>query len=106
MQLPNSVREVCAQPGKHKKEKHVAQTEPQVFNDITSKQFAKLVEKAKSAGIHLAGNSGTASQFGVEIAWSYAADKQELKLHCLHTPFFIKPEEVNAKIQALVNESL
>ena len=84
----------------------MSQTEPQVFNGITPQQFAKLVEKAKTAGIDLAGNGGTASQFGVEIAWSYAADKQELTLHCLHTPFFIKPEEVNAKIQALVNESL
>jgi hypothetical protein len=84
----------------------VTQTEPQVFNGITPQQFAKLVEKAKASGIDLAGNSGKASKFGVEIAWNYAADKQELTLHCLHTPFFVKPEEVQAKIQALVNESL
>lgn len=84
----------------------MAQTEPQVFNGITPQQFAKLVQKAKTAGIDLAGNSGTAKQFGVEIAWNYAEDKQELTLRCLHTPFFVKPEEVQAKIQALVNESL
>jgi len=84
----------------------VAQIEPLVFNGITSQQFSKLVEKAKTAGIHLAGSGGTASKFGVEIAWNYAADKQELTLHCLHAPFFVKPEDVHAKIQALVKESL
>ena len=84
----------------------MAQSVPQVFQEITPEQFTKLIEKAKAAGIDLAGNSGTASKFGVEIAWNYAPQRQELTLHCLHTPFFVKPEEVNAKIEALVKESV
>lgn len=84
----------------------MSQTAPQIFQGITPGQYSKLVEKAKAVGIDLAGNSGTASKFGVEIAWNYAPDKQELTLHCLHTPFFVKPEDVNAKISALVKESL
>ena len=84
----------------------MSQTAPLVFPGVTLGQYAKLVEKAKTAGIELIGNSGTASKFGVEVAWNYAPEKQELTFHCLQTPFFVKPEDVNAKIEALVKESL
>jgi hypothetical protein len=84
----------------------VAQAEPQVFSGITPEQFAILTAKAHAAGIDLNGNSGAASKYGVEIAWNYAPETQQLTLHCLHAPFFVKPEDVNAKIQALVKESL
>jgi hypothetical protein len=94
------------QAGNQGKEKQVAQVAPQVFQGITPEQYAKLVEKAKVAGIDLSGASGTASKFGVEIAWNYAPEAQELTLHCLRVPFFVKPEEVNAKMQALVKASL
>ena len=82
------------------------QSPPQVFSGITAEQFEKLTAKAQAAGIELSGNSGTASKFGVEVAWNYAPETLELTLHCLRTPFFVKPEEVNARIQALVKESL
>jgi hypothetical protein len=79
---------------------------PQVFSGISPEQFAKLTVKAQAAGIDLGGNSGTASKFGVEVSWNYSPESQQLTLQCLSTPFFVKPEEVNAKIQALVKESL
>jgi hypothetical protein len=81
------------------------QNEAQVFSGITPEQFAKLTEKAKDAGIEISGNSGTASEFGVEVAWNYAPEAQHLTLQCLKTPFFISAAQVNAKIQALVKES-
>ena len=84
----------------------MSQIAPLVFPGITPAQYVKLVEKAKTAGIELVGNSGTASKFGVEIAWNYAPETQELTLHCLKTPFFVKPEDVHARIEALVKESL
>ena len=84
----------------------MGQSEAQVFSGITPEHYARLTAKAREAGIDLNGNSGTASKFGVEVAWHYAPDVQQLSLHCLRTPFFVKPEEVNAKIQALVKESL
>ncbi len=84
----------------------MAQGEPQVFSGITPAQFSTLTAKAHAAGIQLNGNSGSASKYGVEIAWNYAPESQQLTLHCLHTPFFVKPEDVNTKIQALVKESL
>lgn len=84
----------------------MSQTAPLVFPGVTPGQYAKLIEKAKAAGIELTGNSGTASKFGVEVAWNYLPEKQELTFHCLQTPFFVKPEDVNAKIEALVKESL
>jgi hypothetical protein len=84
----------------------VAQSAPQVFSGIAPEQYARLIEKAKAAGIDLSGNSGTATKFGVEVSWTYSPDSQQLTLHCLHTPFFVSGETVNAKMHALVNESL
>ncbi len=82
------------------------QTPPQVFSGITPEKYAILMQKAQAAGIALSGFSGTASKYGVEIAWNYSPSTQELTVQCLHTPFFVKPEEVEVKIQALVNEAL
>ena len=84
----------------------MAQAAPQVFSNITPEQYTKLASKAQAAGIDMSGNTGTASKFGVEVAWNYSAATQELTLHCLRTPFFVKAEDVNAKIQALVKETL
>jgi len=81
------------------------QNEAQVFSGITPERYARLSEKARESDIDIAGNSGTASQFGVEIAWNYAPESQQLSLQCLKTPFFISVTQVNAKIQALVKES-
>jgi len=84
----------------------MAQAAPQVFSNITPEQYANLAAKAQAAGIDMSGNTGTASKFGVEVAWNYSAATQELTLQCLRTPFFVKTEDVNAKIQALVKETL
>jgi hypothetical protein len=79
---------------------------PQVFKDITDEQWTKLVAKAKAGGIDLNGNTGTASKFGVDVAWNYVPGTQELTFQCLSTPFFVKPQDVYAKIQALVKETV
>jgi hypothetical protein len=84
----------------------VPQSAPQVFSGITPENYATLIQKAQSAGLNLASNSGTAAKFGVEVAWNYSPETQQLTIQCLGTPFFVKPEQVNAKIQALVKESL
>jgi len=82
------------------------QSPAQVFSGITPEQYAKLTAKAQAGGIAFSGNSGTASKFGVEVDWNYSPETQELTLQCLSTPFFVKPEAVNSKIQALVKETL
>ena len=84
----------------------MAQSEPQVFMGVSSEQFARLSVKAQAAGIGLNGNSGTTSKFGVEVEWNYSPETQELTIECLNAPFFVKPEDVDAKIRELVNESL
>lgn len=84
----------------------MAHSAPQVYSGISTEQFAKLTVKAQAAGVGLNGNSGTATKFGVEMSWNYSPESQELTLQCLRTPFFVKPEEVYAKLQALVKESL
>ena len=84
----------------------MGQNEAQVFPSVTPERFARLIAKAKAAGFDLSGNSGTASTFGVEVAWNYSPETEQLTFQCLRTPFFIKPEEVHAKIRDLVKESL
>jgi len=79
---------------------------PHVFRGVTPDKYARLVEKARAAGIELNGNSGTASKFGVEIAWNYSPEAQELTLQCLKTPFFMSAADANKRIQTLVQESL
>jgi hypothetical protein len=78
---------------------------PQVFSGITPEQYASLIHKIEEAGIELSGNSGTASKFGVKVAWNYSPRSYELTFQCLGTPFFMKPEEVVAKVQAFVKET-
>jgi len=84
----------------------VEQNEALVFSGVTPEQFARLTAKASAAGFNLSGNSGTASTFGVEVAWNYTPEAQQLTLQCLRTPFFVQPEEVYAKIRELVKGSL
>jgi len=84
----------------------VGKSTPQIFKDITAEQWTKLAAKAKAGGIDLNGNTGTASKFGVDVAWNYVPGTQELTFQCLSTPFFVKPQDVYAKIQALVKETL
>ncbi len=84
----------------------MGQSAPQMFSGITPTQYASLLQKAQANGLELTGNRGTASKFGVEVAWNYSPGTEELTFECLKTPFFVKPDEVNAKIRALVKETL
>ena len=84
----------------------MAQSAPQVFSGITPAQYASLLQKAHANGLDLTGNNGTASKFGVEMAWNYSPNTEELTFECLRTPFFVKPDEVNAKIRTLLKETL
>lgn len=83
----------------------MAPSAPHVFHGVTPERFARLVKEAHSAGIDLEGNSGTASKFGIEIAWNYTPENQELTLQCLKTPFFMSMADVDAKIRTLVEET-
>jgi hypothetical protein len=75
-----------------------------VFPRITPEQFTKLAAKARASGFELNGNSGSASKFGVEIVWNYNPESQKLTFQCIDTPFFVKPQDVYAKIQAIVSD--
>ena len=84
----------------------MGQSAPHTFKGVTPEQYARLIDKAKGAGIDLTGDSGTASKFGVEVSWDYSPGTQELTLQCLKAPFFMKAADVDAKIQDLVKQSL
>lgn len=79
---------------------------PQVFTGVTPEQYARLVSKAREAGIHLDGYTGSVSKSGIEIAWNYDPMGQELIIQTIKTPFFMKPADLDARIQSLVRGSL
>jgi hypothetical protein len=79
---------------------------PQVFEGVTPEQYARLVDKARDAGIDLQGYTGTASKFGVEVAWDYEPVIQKLTIQTVKTPFFMNPSDIDARIQSLVRASL
>lgn len=81
-------------------------TAPQVFSNITPAQYEILIQKANDAGLGLTGNSGTASKFGVDVAWDYSPEKSRLTIQCLSAPFFMNSDTVNAKIRGLVQETV
>ena len=84
----------------------MAPSAPQTFKGISPDKYALLQGKAKGAGIEMEGNSGSASKFGVEMQWSYSPETQELSLQCLKHPFFMKAEDVDAKMRNLVQQTL
>jgi transcription initiation factor TFIID subunit TAF12 len=79
---------------------------PQIFDNVTPQQFEQLAAKAQSAGIAIAGDTGTASKMGVEVTWNYSAQTQQLTLTCLKAPFFIGVHQVNEQIRSLVTQTL
>ena len=79
---------------------------PQVFHGITPDAYARLIQKANASGIALSGNSGTASKLGVEVAWNYSAELQQLTLQCLKSSLFFSTQDVNEKLQSLVKKAL
>jgi hypothetical protein len=40
------------------------------------------------------------------VAWNYSPETGELSIQCLSAPFFMSPDAVNAKIKALVEETI
>ncbi len=79
---------------------------PQVFHNISPEQYGALIKKAAAAGINITGNSGTTSNFGVEVKWDYSPERRELTFQVLHTPFFMSAESVDARIKAVVEETI
>jgi len=75
----------------------------QVFNGVTAEQFACLVGKAQAAGINIAGNSGSASERGITIAWTFDPVAKTLSVQCTSTPFGVMCGAINSKVHDLVD---
>jgi hypothetical protein len=84
----------------------VPSSPPQVFSNISPERYAILIQKASAAGINLTGNSGVASNFGVEVQWNYLPEIRELTFQVLNTPFFLSAESVEKRIKAVVEETI
>jgi hypothetical protein len=83
----------------------MAQDPPQVFSGIRPEQYAQIVEKARASGIEMSGNRGTASKYGVEMAWDYSPEMQQLTVECLRTPIFVSAATVYSKLRQLVEQN-
>jgi hypothetical protein len=84
----------------------MAGCDPQTFTGITQDQFNSLIQKAVAAGIQISGNSGSAEQSGVTIAWDFDPTAQTLTLHCTGKPFIVPCGTVNSKMHDLVTSAL
>jgi hypothetical protein len=74
----------------------------QTFSNVTPEHFATIEKKAQSAGVPIQGNSGTASSFGGQFAWTYDPAARQLTITVTQTPFLLNCESVNTRISALV----
>ena len=79
---------------------------PLVFSPVSPAQFDHLSRQAQASGIAISGNSGAADKFGIEVSWQFDPDSQQLTLQCLKTPFFVSRDSVEARLRALVQQSL
>lgn len=79
--------------------------EGHIFKNVSPGKYGRLQEKARAAGIEMQGSSGSAAKFGAEVAWNYNPDSQELTLQVLSVPFFMKEEDIEARMRALVEQS-
>lgn len=75
----------------------------QSFSNITLDRFNCLVTKAKAAGINISGYSGSVSQDGITIAWTFEPTANTLSIQCTSAPFFVPCGTVNSKIHDLVD---
>jgi hypothetical protein len=72
---------------------------------VTPERYEMLAERARAAGIPLEGDSGSATMFGIEVSWNYSPETHELTIQILQTPFFVKQDQVEAKIRRLVEQT-
>ena len=75
----------------------------QVFDNVTSEQYACLTNKATAQGIAINGPSGQAKAHDITISWSYDSVAQKLTLQCLSAPWIISGRTINHHIHDLVD---
>jgi len=75
----------------------------QTFSGISASHFTCLMRKAQSSGIHISGNSGTASGSGITIAWQYDPAAERLTVQCTDKPVFVGYGVILSQIRELVN---
>ena len=76
----------------------------QTFTSISPTQFACLVAQANNAGIPISGNSGSASQDGFTVAWTFDPGTGTLQIQCTSAPFLVPCGMINSKIHDLVDQ--
>jgi hypothetical protein len=84
----------------------MGQCPQQLFDNITPEQFAALCEKAQASGIPISGDSGVAEKMGIEVTWNYNPESRVLTIQCTHVPFFVSCNDVNMRINALIQQTL
>jgi len=78
----------------------------QVFSNVTPAQFDCLSQNASAAGINISGNTGSASQDGITVEWTFDPTAATLSIQCTSAPFFALCGTINSKIHDLVESCL
>ena len=76
----------------------------QTFSSITQQQFDCIASKARSNGLAISGNSGTASKSGFEVIWNFDPANQVLEIQALKEPFYVSCSKINSTIHEIVDE--
>ena len=71
---------------------------------VTPEQYARLTATAQAQHVPIVGDSGTTMKFGVGVTWCYV--EPTLSIQVTNVPFFLKADTMEAKISALVLETL
>jgi hypothetical protein len=81
----------------------MGQCAEQVFSNCTIAKFVCLMAKAQAAGINIQGNSGTATQDGITISWTFDPAGETLSIQCTSAPFYLSCGTINQNIHDLVD---
>jgi len=76
------------------------------YNNVTSNAWNCGVAKARSYGVTISGNSGSASSSGFTVAWNYNPDNQTLSLQCTDSPWYVPCSIINSQINTAVEQCL
>lgn len=71
-----------------------------ILENITQEHFLNIQNKiGSSLGLNLKGNSGSGSEYGIEVAWNY--DPTTLKVILTNTkkPWFVSEDLVMSKLK-------
>lgn len=71
-----------------------------ILDNISPEHFLNIQKNiGNSLGMTLTGNSGTVSEYGIEVTWSYDLTNQKVTLTNTKKPWYISEDLVMSKLK-------